>query len=71
MNQKNYLRRSLNILWQSLNWIALPFFAIAFILWHIFSALFLRLGQLLLGFIVIGGLLAGIIRLFAYIVTGY
>ncbi len=51
--------------------IGLPLFIIWFISRYILAPLFLRLGQLILGFLVIGGLLAGIIRLFAYIVTGY
>ncbi|WP_341495007.1 hypothetical protein [Mesomycoplasma ovipneumoniae] len=64
---KIYLRRGFNLLWQSLNWIALPFFAIGLILWHIFSALFLRLGQFILGFILVGAIAAGIAHLFMWL----
>ncbi|WP_069099003.1 hypothetical protein [Mesomycoplasma ovipneumoniae] len=66
MTLKIYLRRNFNFLWQSLSWIALPFFAIGLILWHIFSALFFRLGQLILlilGLSAIGWIIVGIVHL--------
>ncbi|MDO6856483.1 hypothetical protein Q4502_02040 [Mesomycoplasma ovipneumoniae] len=71
VKQKTFLWRTLKIL----NIITFPiqilFVIIAIILRDIVGAFVLRLGQLILGFLVVGGLLAGIIRLFAYIVTGY
>ncbi|WP_337897850.1 hypothetical protein [Mesomycoplasma ovipneumoniae] len=68
-------RRKWKAFWRVFNIITFPiqilFVIIAIILRDIVGAFVLRLGQLILGFLVIGGLLAGIIRLFAYIVTGY
>ncbi|XBE78395.1 hypothetical protein VQY16_01175 [Mesomycoplasma ovipneumoniae] len=52
-----------------LSWLTLPFFAIAFILWDIVGAFLLRLIQLILWFIAIGSIVAGIFYLITWLAS--
>ncbi|WP_160584953.1 hypothetical protein [Mesomycoplasma hyopneumoniae] len=63
--RKAFLRRILNFL----SWLALPFLLIASIFWDIVGAFFLRLIQIILWFIAIGSIVAGIIYVITWLAT--